>query len=146
MNIFTALLLQSTEINVPETFGLWSYIARIFFVIVMFVFVAFSAYYTTRFISTSKRKTGGAGNIKIVEGAAVGAQANIQLVCVAGKYFLIGVTKENVNFLTEISGDDINLSEPAKVFIPFESYLNKVFSRTALKADDASEHEDESGN
>ena len=130
MNLITVSLLQAAEVNAaPEIFGTGAFIGRIVFILIMFALVAFAAYYTTRFVSSSRRKIGSSGNIKIIEGAAVGSQANIQLVCVADKYFFIGVTKEKITFLTEISGEAINMPVPAKVFVPFETYLNKVFNR-----------------
>ena len=138
MNFITVSLLQAADANVlPQMLGLGEFAGRIVFIIVMFVLVAFAAYYTTRFISSSKRKVGSSGNIRIIEGAAVGPQANIQLVCVADKYFLIGVTKEKITFLTEINGEAVNMPDPAKVFVPFESYLNKVFNRNSPDTPDA---------
>ena len=136
MNFIAVSLLQATEVVAPDVFGLGAFIGRIAFIIVMFALVAFAAYYTTRFISSSKRRVGSNNNIKVIEGAAVGPQANIQLVCVADKYFLIGVTKEKITFLSEVNGDAVNIPVPAKVFVPFETYLNKVFNKDVLKADD----------
>ena len=121
--------MQATEFGAAELSGLGVFIGRIAFIVIMFVAVAFAAYYTTKFIASSKRKSGNSSNIKIIEGVAVGSHANIQLVCVAGKYFLIGVTKESITFLTEITGDEVNAPEPAKIFVPFETYFNKVFNR-----------------
>jgi len=141
--LLQSTLLQAIAFGYDELSGPLAFTGRVAFIVIMFVIVAFSAYYTTKFIASSKRKIGNSNNMKVIEGIALSPHANIQLVSVAGQYFLIGVTKENITFLTEVSGENISISENLKAFMPFESYLNKVFNKNAENK--VADHEDQGG-
>ncbi len=52
-------------------------------------------------------QTGGKGFIKVIENRALLPKRHISLVCVAGKYFLIGSTDQSVSLLGAIEVDEL---------------------------------------
>jgi len=114
--------------------------------VLVFVAVLFLAYYVTRVIGTSKRGGFKRGtNIRMLEGAKAGPQGAVQIVRVGTKYFLLGITKENITFLTEISESDIDISlyeQATAPVVPFSKVLNRFYKPRA-KQEDAEEDADD---
>jgi flagellar biogenesis protein FliO len=90
----------------------------------------------------SKRSIPGLGFIKgraarmmtVIEITPVGPGSTIQLVRIADEYFLIGVTKNQITFLTKtgygpLQEDTANVSEGEGKEPVFERYLNRLFKK-----------------
>lgn len=109
------------------------------FTLLMFVFVVFLAYYSTKLIAKAKNARKG-GNLTVLEAASVGMQGTIQLVKVGKQVFLIGVTRDKISFISEIDPESLNQENTAEIIplrkipLTFEHYLNK-FSKK--KEDDS---------
>ncbi len=82
-------------------------IGQILGMLVIFFLILFAAYYVTKFIG----KKGGYGsvgrNIRMIETYRLAADKYIAIVEAAGRYFLIGVTKNSIENLAELSKDEI---------------------------------------
>ncbi len=136
---FMMLLQKSQNYNSNQTEVNWSNsfasIGQFFYLLLIFSFVIILAYYSTRFIASSRFSSRylkkGSANINIIETAFVGQQSSIQLVKVGEKYFIIGVTKEQINYLTEVSKEDVVIAEEQEQInrIPFEKYLNQFLPK-----------------
>lgn len=115
------------ENNWSSTLGM---LGQLFFLILIFVFILFLTYYSTKWVSTLKFKTRNSKNIKIIESTSVGVQNTIQLIQVGEQFFLIGVTKENITFLSELTGKfDKEENEEQKNKVPFEKYMQEFFDK-----------------
>ncbi|MDR1558101.1 MAG: flagellar biosynthetic protein FliO [Clostridiales bacterium] len=98
-----------------DVLGQFFYILLIFaIVILLFLFCA------RRFASL---RYGGKGrNLRVIETCQVGAQSCLQIVRAGGRVFLIGVTKDRVSLVAEITGEPLNIADNATVF---ENFLKK---------------------
>jgi len=103
-------------------------LGRFFYMAVVFVVILVLAYYSTKLVAAAKFSKRGSHNVQIVESVHVGFQSSIQLVKAGSKYFLIGVSKERVTFLTQVDEDGLSFDDAADIKnnIPFEKYLNKL--------------------
>lgn len=115
------------ENNWSSTLGM---LGQLFFLILIFVFILFLTYYSTKWVSTLRFKTRNSKNIKIIESTSVGVQNTIQLIQVGEQFFLIGVTKESITFLSELTGKfDKEENEEQKNRVPFEKYMQEFFDK-----------------
>ena len=88
----------------PSTFSLWSTLAYLLSLLVVFLFVAGAAYAAARFLGGRFNQNVGSGG-RLLSSIALGPKMSVCVVEVAGKVVLLGVTEHNVNLLGEI--DDL---------------------------------------
>lgn len=126
---YLLLIVQSFN-NAQNNENSWSdilsMVGQLFFLILIFIFVMFLAYYFTKFISNSKYGALKNSNLKIVESISVGPQSYLHIVRAGEKLILIGVTKERVSYLCEIDKDSLNLEEKEDNFQKtLENFIKK---------------------
>lgn len=95
----------------------FSILGQFFFLIVIFVFILFLAYFTTKFLAGWKIKTTNKGNINIIETISIGTNS-IHIIKVSEQYFLISSSKEGIRLISELK--EPNLTENS-----FNLELNK---------------------
>ncbi len=79
-------------------------------VLVLFVFVLFITYFTTRFIANyQKNKTNGK-NIEVIETARISSNKYLQIVKAGKHYLLIAIGKDEVHMLTELTEEELVLA------------------------------------
>ncbi|MDD6208159.1 MAG: flagellar biosynthetic protein FliO [Clostridiales bacterium] len=98
--------------------------------LVVFLLILVAAYYTTRIVGKNQSGFNGNRNLKVLETCRVSPNIVIQIIKAGDKYLLIGVSKERVTFLTELSEKELNHTEsqpdmPAE----FHSVLEKIISK-----------------
>ena len=95
---------------------------RSFIYLIVLIFIIAAAYYATRFLTAKVRGTT-FGNLKIMEGLGVGQHGSVLLVKAGAKYVLIGVTKDRITYLTELTKDELNINESAPP-VRFDTFLS----------------------
>jgi flagellar biogenesis protein FliO len=103
--------------------------------LLMFAVVLVMAYFATKFIGKTRGGNFGGkrnGNLTVIEGCSVGAGTFVQLIRVGldddkCRYYLIGVTKERITFITEVERDGLTLEEP--VVLPFSNVFSKLLNK-----------------
>lgn len=103
----------------------------------VFLFVLALAYFTTRWVGNYQKVQTKDRNMQIVEGLRVGNNKYIQLIKVADEYFVIGVGKDRVEFLTKLSEENaqkIQVTPDAKTE-SFQDILKKLKGEKADKTD-----------
>lgn len=118
---------NASKNNWSSTLGM---LGQLFFLVIIFIIILFMAYYCTRWIAGSKLRFRKNSNFEIVESISVGYQSTIQIIKVGEKFLLIGVTKDNISFLSEIEKDSIKINSDKTVEKGYfdkylEQYLNK---------------------
>ena len=99
-------------------------VVQFFYILVLVAIVGGLAYYTTRLVGSARYGRGGRRNLEIIESMGVGPQSFIHVIRVGGQYVLIGVTRGQINLITQIEADTLKLPEDGHK-IQFESIFNK---------------------
>lgn len=108
-----------------------NYVLQISLAVLFFIVILIGAYYVSRFIGSMQIKKSGNKNIRIIESVGVAPQKILQIVQVGKQYYLIGVTKENIVFLHEVDGEELELhnSDFKKASLPFSKVLEDWMSK-----------------
>lgn len=80
--------------------------------IVVFVLVLAATYYATKWIARSGAVQPHSKNIKVIETFKIAPNKYIQIVQLGNRYYAIGVTKENIAFLSALDEEQLDLQEP----------------------------------
>jgi len=106
-------------------------IAQLFFILIVLIGVIILAVYVTRFVAGAKYMRRGNNNLKLVDSIGLGFQNGIHLVKAGKKYVLLGITKDRITFLCELSEFDIeDMEQEQNSALPsFDNYLNRILKR-----------------
>ena len=125
---------QSGERDWSSTLGM---IGQFFLLIIVFGVILFLAYFSTKWIASARMGARNNSVLKLISSMPVGSGNSIQLIKVGEKYFLIGVSKENVTYITEVDNDDIPSDNIEKPKFSFEKYFRECYNK--FKTNDVKE-------
>lgn len=94
--------------------------------IIVFGFVLFITYGTTRFIGSYQKTAGKTTNFDIIETYRISNTKYIQIIRVGTKYLVISVCKDRITTLTELSEEEITIPESTNNMDSFSKILEKV--------------------
>ena len=86
-------------------------------VLLLFVFVLFITFLTTRWIANYQKSRTNGGNIEIIETTRVTSNKYLQIVRAGNKYILIAVGKDEIHMLTELSAEELTFQKENNVSI-----------------------------
>ena len=103
-------------------------------VFLVFILVLALTYYTTRFVGNYQKARSVNRNFEAIETYRITNGKYLQLVRVGEKYMVIGIGKDNVTCICELSADDIrpvtgSSQQGAETFQSFRSILEKAGKR-----------------
>ena len=105
-------------------------IAQIFGMLAAFAIIVAAAYYVSKYFGKYALKARENSNIKVIETNRVAVDKYLQIIEVGGKYFLIGITKTNINLISELSADRIKDFTAKEVErFSFKEFLDKAKSK-----------------
>jgi len=96
--------------------------------LVVFVVIIVACYYVTRLVGTRQLQKAGKSNFKILDSYKLGPNQILAIVEVGERYFCIGITKEQISMISELSASDFALDSTTgnRSFAGiFASVLNK---------------------
>lgn len=108
------LLLQgntSSDSGGQVNINWFNMLGQFFFLVLLFAFVLFGAYYVTKCIGKIHYQSFQSKNIKVLESISIAPQKTLKLVKVGNTIYLLGITKENIVFLSEIDENHIISSD-----------------------------------
>lgn len=76
-------------------------------VLIIFIFVLILTYFTTRWMAGIQKGRSVNKNLRIVETIHVGNNKMISIIETGKKYIVVSIGKDEVNYLTELSTDDL---------------------------------------
>lgn len=86
-------------------------VGRFFTLIVIFLFVLFVCYATTRYIANFQKGQMQGSNIKLRDAIRLSSNKYIQLVEIGDKYIALAVCKDTVTKIAEFDKDELELKE-----------------------------------
>lgn len=103
-----------------------SSILQLILVIFIFIVVLALAYLSAKLTGKVQGNLTKNANIKTIETHRVTNNKFIQIIKVADKYIVIGVSKDSMEFFTEIDGDQLELPEAQ---IPIKENFQQILSK-----------------
>ncbi len=87
-----------------------SNIIQLVVIVVVFIVVLIATYFTTRWIGKSGSIQAHSPNIRVKETFKIAPNRYIQIIELGDQYYAIGVSKDNITFLTALSKDQLDLT------------------------------------
>ena len=84
---------------------------QFFGILILFFIVLYGAYLASKFAARFQNGRLIGRNMTIIEAISVGPQKTLQLVRVGKTYMVVGVSKDNISFLHEVSEDELVLAQ-----------------------------------
>lgn len=123
---------SSTISNIAELFGL----------LLVFILILVLAYYTSKWIGKTGAGMGArTHNITIIETLRLSQTKYLQIIKVANKYIVIAVSKDHVEYLTEIDGEQLSSFEDVTEAPSFKEILSKIKLGANVKSKDCEVNE-----
>lgn len=95
-------------------------------VLLIFAFVLAITAFTTKWIGNYQKDKFAGSNIEVIETRKVSQNGFIEIVRIGDKYFALGIGKDNISTISEISKDSLQISETATGSFSFKEFLNKA--------------------
>lgn len=119
--------------------GVLKSIGEIIVMLLIFAVILFLAYLSSKLASRMQVKASSQGNLKLMETIRIQNNKYIQIVRVGEKYLVIGVGKDEITFLTELSKDALSYDESemkkGSSFVStkaFDEILSKFSARSSV--------------
>ena len=105
-----------------------SNVIQLVVILIIFIFVLVATYFTTKWIGKSGAIQSASPNIRVKETFKIAPNKYIQIIELGDKYYAIGVSKDNITFLTELSEGQLDLTpiESGKGSGSFKDFFEKV--------------------
>ncbi|MEE3392235.1 MAG: flagellar biosynthetic protein FliO [Lachnospiraceae bacterium] len=101
--------------------------------LVLMVAILFAAHYVTKWYAGSGLIRSHSRNMKVIETLSCGPGRDIMIVKVGNRYYLLSATKDRIEYLTEVSSDDIFLPEDPKASEAGNITFKEAFMKEAGK-------------
>ena len=105
----------------------------------LFIVVLAITYFTTKFVGGVKMDRDRKSNFKVIESYKITPNKFLQLVEVGGKYIVIAISKDSIQYITELDASKVKEMELPKLDIKFSEVFNKVTKNQKGK-DDQNDH------
>lgn len=102
-------------------------------VVIMFVFVLGLSYITTRWLAGSGMLQQRSSNIAVVETYKLGPNKFIQIVKIGERYFSLGIGKDTIEYLSELSEEELNLEQYKAITSKTPESFKDIFSKVNKK-------------
>lgn len=115
-------------------------VVRFISVLLLFIFVLFITFFSTKFIANFQKTKMTNSNVKVIEVTRIAQNKFIEIVKIGNKYFAIAVGKDDVNLLTEIPKEEIKEApESTQSIGSFKDVLERIKSGGQSKENTESE-------
>jgi len=95
-----------------------------------FAVIVAAAYFVSKYFGKYAVKARENSNIKVVETSRITVDKYLQIIEVNGQFFLIGISKNNINLISELDADKIKACIPKEIErFSFKEFLEKAKSK-----------------
>lgn len=111
--------------------------------LVVFVFVLFITYITTRYIGGYQKTITANSNFKVIDTYRVSNNKYIQIIQIGSKYLAISVCKDSITTLTELKEEEIQIPDFSNQNDTFSKLLEKIKNGKKQSDENKEQQEDE---
>lgn len=96
------------KVGIPSSSNsIWELIGLVLLLIVILI----ATYYTTRFVGRAKGNQLKTGNFELIDSYRISPNKMLQIIKVSGKYLVIAISKDNIEFITELEEEKITIRD-----------------------------------
>lgn len=106
-----------------STVSMWG---QLITVLLIFAFVLTITALTTRWIGNYQKIKMDGSNIEVIETRKVSQNGFVEIVRIGDKYFALGIGKDTVSTISEISKDSLQMPEKTSGNFSFRDFLEKA--------------------
>lgn len=113
-------------------------VARLFTTILIFAFVLFVTFWTSKFVAGYQKQKMITGNMEVVETVRIAQNKYLQIVRAGEQYFLIALGKDTVSLIAQLDPDELQLKDDTQMpgqYVDFKSILEKAKNSRKKQAD-----------
>ncbi len=104
-------------------------------VLILFVFVLVITYVTTKWIANYQKGKAVGSNMEVMETLRITGNKYLQIVRVGKKYLVIGIGKDEVHMLAEVSEEDLVWKNLQETELNFNAILEKFKKQNGKEND-----------
>ena len=94
--------------------------------LLIFVFVIVLTHYTLKWVGSYQKTQAYNKNFEVIETFKVAGNKYLQIIMVGSRYFLIGIGKDTIEYLAELSEEELDLSPKTGAKDSFLTLLKKA--------------------
>lgn len=95
--------------------------------VLLLVVILIAAYYTTKFVGNYKFGQLRTSNFKLIDSYHIAPNKMLQIVKVANKYIVLAVSKDSIEYITELEESEVMLRDTGSVEkLSFKKILEKI--------------------
>lgn len=98
---------KGTSVNTPESFSTSSNVIELLGLCLVLAIILLAAYYTSRFIGKYKLGQLKDSNITVIDMYKISNSKMLQIVKIANKYVVIGISKDQITYITELDEEEV---------------------------------------
>ena len=114
-------------------------IARLITTLLIFIFVLFITFWTSKFIAGYQKKNMITGNMEVVEMVRIAQNKYLQIVRAGEQYYMIALGKDTVTLIAQLDPEELQFktetSEQSQ-YVDFKAILEKAKNSRKKQADD----------
>lgn len=99
--------------------------------VILLIIILIAAYYATRFIGGIKLGQMRNSNFQVIDTYRISSNKVMQIVKVGNRFVVIGIGKDSINYITELTEDEVIIRDDFKEIKPdFKQIFEKLRSKT----------------
>lgn len=91
----------------PERFSSADNLLQLLGLCLILALILVAAYYTSRFIGRYKMGQLKDSNIQVIEAFRISPNKMLQIVRIANRYVVLGISKDQISYITELDGNEV---------------------------------------
>jgi len=91
----------------PERFSSADNLLQLLGLCLILALILVAAYYTSRFIGRYKMGQLKDSNIQVIEAFRISPNKMLQIVRIANRYVVLGISKDQITYITELDGNEV---------------------------------------
>lgn len=103
--------------------------------LLVFVFVVILTYFTVRWVGAFQKVQGANRNFEVIETYRITNNKFMQIVKIGTRYFLIGIGKDEINYIAELGENDIDLTKVPSMQDNFQKVFDKAKDHFKKRSD-----------